>query len=345
MLVIIAAVLSLLLVAYVFAGGSSGADKPPRDRLTDEQAGVTGNADAPPPADPWATLPGSEGQVDETATAPVDDGQGEEIAAPPPPPPPTPLPRAQGQAPPAVSRPAQPPRMVPQTAETPQPRRTTEGPAAAAPRVAARPSFNCRNARTRSERAVCGNSGLANLDRQMAGEFNRAMSGASAAQRAQLQRTRGSFLRRRDACGSQACIAETYRARIREIGSIAGGSAQAARTASPVPRPSAPAATAPAASSAGQGVRPSFNCRNARTRSEITVCGDAGLAGLDRQMAGHFNNAMGQGTPAQRELLQRTRARFLAYRDRCGTAACIAEAYRDRMREINDIAAGRWRVP
>jgi hypothetical protein len=41
-------------------------------------------------------------------------------------------------------------------------------------------------------------------------------------------------------------------------------------------------------------------------------------------------------------MLERTRGRFLAYRERCGSDACIADAYRGRIREIRDIMAGRW---
>ena len=47
----------------------------------------------------------------------------------------------------------------------------------------------------------------------------------------------------------------------------------------------------------------------------------------------------------QRELLQSTRDRFLAYRDRCPTAQCIGDAYVGRMREIRDIMEGRWQPP
>ena len=97
------------------------------------------------------------------------------------------------------------------------------------------------------------------------------------------------------------------------------------------PRP--PAATA----------SPSFNCRSARTRGEIAVCSDSGLASLDRQMAAQFSTAMAQGDARQRSLLQRTRNDFLRYRDNCPTNACIAETYRGRIREIRDISSGRWR--
>ena len=89
--------------------------------------------------------------------------------------------------------------------------------------------------------------------------------------------------------------------------------------------------------------RPSFNCRYARTRGEIAVCGDAGLASLDRQMAAQYYRALSVSTPRQRQLLRSTRDSFIRYRDNCPTNACIAETYRGRMREIRDILSGEWR--
>ena len=108
-----------------------------------------------------------------------------------------------------------------------------------------------------------------------------------------------------------------------------------------VPAPSPPqAAPSPAPTASAS---PSFNCRNARTRGEIAVCGDAGLAGMDRQMASQFNSAMSRADAGERALLERTRGRFLSYRDSCRTDSCVADTYRGRMREIDDIMAGRWR--
>jgi uncharacterized protein YecT (DUF1311 family) len=88
--------------------------------------------------------------------------------------------------------------------------------------------------------------------------------------------------------------------------------------------------------------RPSFNCANARTRGEIAVCNDSGLAALDRQMASQFNSALQSADPRQRSLLRSTRSGFLAFRDRCRSDRCIADTYRGRMREISDIMAGSW---
>lgn len=106
-----------------------------------------------------------------------------------------------------------------------------------------------------------------------------------------------------------------------------------------VDEPAAPADDAPDQPATAS---PSFDCRNARSRSEIAVCNNDGLAALDRQMAAQFGGAVSRAGPQERALLERTRGRFLAFRDRCGTNACIADAYRGRMREISDIMAGRW---
>ena len=117
----------------------------------------------------------------------------------------------------------------------------------------------------------------------------------------------------------------------------------------PQPSTPAPAPTAPPQQAAPQpapkpvNARPSYDCGDARTRGEIAVCNEAGLATLDRQMAAQFNRAIGIADPQQRAALIRSRDRFLAYRDRCGNNACISDAYRGRMREISDIMSGRWR--
>jgi hypothetical protein len=89
--------------------------------------------------------------------------------------------------------------------------------------------------------------------------------------------------------------------------------------------------------------RPSFDCRYARTQGEEAVCGNPTLAGLDQEMAARYRAAVARADPPQSRLLIFTRDRFLGYRDRCPTDACIATTYRGRMREIDDIMANRWR--
>lgn len=112
--------------------------------------------------------------------------------------------------------------------------------------------------------------------------------------------------------------------------------------------PMPPQQTAPAPQelpSPAQPVRsthPSFDCSAARTRGEFAVCGDSGLAALDRQMAAQYARSFANASPEQQDILRETARRFYAYRDRCSTNACIADAYTGRMREMRDIMEGRW---
>jgi len=105
----------------------------------------------------------------------------------------------------------------------------------------------------------------------------------------------------------------------------------------PTPQPVEPAAPPRTASA-----RTSFDCSTARTRGQIAVCANAGLATLDRNMAAQYARSFEIASPEQRELLRSTRDRFTAYRDRCPNNACIGDAYVGRMREIRDIMEGRW---
>ena len=120
------------------------------------------------------------------------------------------------------------------------------------------------------------------------------------------------------------------------------------RTTGPAPQmttPSAPvrapARPAPAASQRPSATAPSFRCGGRRSRSERMVCGSDRLASLDRQMSSQFYSALSRGDDRQRAELRRTRDRFLAYRERCGDESCMAQAYLDRMDEINDISGSR----
>ena len=150
---------------------------------------------------------------------------------------------------------------------------------------------------------------------------------------------------------------------LRNADSIVTPLATLSRTAQPAPQPSvidtnemAPAgpqpqgtATVPPAPPVppphAVTTRPSFDCARARSRSELAVCSDAGLAALDRNMAAQYGRSMAVATPEQQALLRRTRDRFLGYRDRCPNNACVGAAYVGRMREIRDIMEGRWQPP
>lgn len=85
------------------------------------------------------------------------------------------------------------------------------------------PSFNCRSARSRSERMVCASDRLASLDRAMSSLFYSTMSDAGGATRADLRRSRDRFLAWRDRCADERCVAQAYDDRMAEIRDIASG--------------------------------------------------------------------------------------------------------------------------
>ena len=131
---------------------------------------------------------------------------------------------------PAVEPPAAEPRPAPEP-EPPAPRPRAAPEPAPAPKaeapppgpVAARPSFNCRYARTATEKMVCSSSALAAKDRQMASIYYAAMADADAGTRRHLRRSRDAFLAKRERCSSESCVRAAYDSRIAEIRSIVRG--------------------------------------------------------------------------------------------------------------------------
>ena len=115
-----------------------------------------------------------------------------------------------------------------------------------------------------------------------------------------------------------------------------GGPANATQPETGVPQP-AQQQPVPAQAS------PSFDCDHVGNSAEAAICSNPGLAALDRQMAADFQRAMGSADRGQQRLLERTRKRFLTYRNRCATNQCIEETYQSRIREIGDIMTGNWR--
>ncbi len=67
------------------------------------------------------------------------------------------------------------------------------------------------------------------------------------------------------------------------------------------------------------------------------VCSDSRLAAKDRAMSSLFYSALADADPTRRRMLRRTRDAFLAYRERCSSESCVAQAYDGRMNEIRDI--------
>jgi len=96
-------------------------------------------------------------------------------------------------------------------------------PPAAPQTTTARPGFSCANARSRGEIAVCSDSTLAALDRDMSIEYGRAVGVATPEQRDQLRQTARRFYAYRDRCPDRQCMAAAYAGRVREIRDIIEG--------------------------------------------------------------------------------------------------------------------------
>lgn len=143
-------------------------------------------------------------------------------------PPPKLAPVAAPQSPAAA--PAEPMLMPPVTDLAPGPapapaERTAEAataPVSAAP-AAARPSFNCRHGKTRTEKMICASPALAAQDRVMASLYYDLMAGADPATRRHLRRSRDAFLGRRDQCRSEGCVGSAYASRMAELRTLGRG--------------------------------------------------------------------------------------------------------------------------
>jgi uncharacterized protein len=116
----------------------------------------------------------------------------------------------------------------PQPAPEPRPSKVAAAPVSPPPAAKAasggtRPSYNCRYARTTSERLVCGSPALASSDRAMSSVYYRSIAGGGPAAKQRIRASRDAFLARRERCGgSESCIARVYEQRIGEIRRMAG---------------------------------------------------------------------------------------------------------------------------
>jgi uncharacterized protein YecT (DUF1311 family) len=86
----------------------------------------------------------------------------------------------------------------------------------------------------------------------------------------------------------------------------------------------------------------SFDCdSDSLSRIEKTICSHADLAALDNQMADAYRRMLSLArTPAGVTVSQR---RWLATRNRCKYAECVARAYRHRLIELRATPTAGWR--
>ncbi|MCB1405578.1 MAG: DUF1311 domain-containing protein [Rhodobacteraceae bacterium] len=172
----------------------------------------------------------------------------------------------------------------------------------------AQPSFDCGRASTATEHAICRSSTLSRLDSEMAAIYTAQRRSRSEAQRAQLSREQGAWLRERNACGGNTgCLDRAMRDRIATLG---GASRQA-------PRP-------PAAS-------PSFSCSGSLNSSERAICDVPELARLDWALHDAYQRARSRQSSSGQRVLRDQQLAWLRSRNRCGAdAGCLARAMIER---------------
>jgi len=136
-------------------------------------------------------------------------------------------------------------------------------------------------------------------------------------------------------------LAEPFPAQAEPAEPVLAQAQPAPAPAAPAPRRKTIAAASPdSGAPAGGAARPSFSCRHAKTPSEKKVCGSSALASKDRAMASLYYDVMARAEPATRARLRRSRDSFLARRERCASADCVAAAYDARSAEIRSIESG-----
>jgi uncharacterized protein YecT (DUF1311 family) len=103
-----------------------------------------------------------------------------------------------------------------------------------------------------------------------------------------------------------------------------------------------------ACAGAGHAATPSFDCARAATWSEKTICGDEGLAMLDREMAAAFATRQSEVGDIGREQVLADQRAWLAIRDECrdegDPVGCLTGRYRDRIRQLLGLAPARGGV-
>ena len=79
------------------------------------------------------------------------------------------------------------------------------------------------------------------------------------------------------------------------------------------------------------GPQPSFDCKQARTETEKTICSWLDLINLDRETADAYQKLRRQTSFLKRGKVRRDQTAFLASRTACGSGyTCLRKLYKDR---------------
>ncbi|HGL6717929.1 lysozyme inhibitor LprI family protein [Burkholderia contaminans] len=84
----------------------------------------------------------------------------------------------------------------------------------------------------------------------------------------------------------------------------------------------------------------SIDCSRAKTRTERLICSDKALVSADSALASAYYGAIDMA--ADQQAVVRSQRAWLAQRDACADAACIATAYRDRQAALKQVKHAGW---
>jgi uncharacterized protein len=88
---------------------------------------------------------------------------------------------------------------------------------------------------------------------------------------------------------------------------------------------------------AGAAEAQSFNCRNASTADEVTICQNNGLSALDERLSRLYARARSRLRGNEFRALEGAQLEWLDQRRRCGrNRGCIEASYRERIRDLQD---------
>ncbi len=185
------------------------------------------------------------------------------------------------------------------------------------------PSFNCTQARSSVEHAICDTPRLGSADRRLDGMFKQVASGMTVGAIVDITKAQGVWLRQRNACQQQAvreimvaCIERSYGERIAQL------------------RQMLPTQVAPGRPT------PSFDCAAARSTIERLICADTQLADRDRELSAVFARRLESLSLVRQRSLTKEQMGWWATRESCtrGESAdlktCVLNAYEARIQDL-----------
>ncbi|OQW92865.1 MAG: hypothetical protein BWK78_00210 [Thiotrichaceae bacterium IS1] len=173
-------------------------------------------------------------------------------------------------------------------------------------------SFNCTQAKTEVEKAICNNRQLSEADSQMGSLFVQLLKSLSTTEANQLRQEQRNWLKRRDQeCPyDNSCILQMYQQRIAEL----SGKFKSLMTAA------------------------SFNCTQAKTEVEKAICNNRQLSEADSQMGSLFVQLLKSLSTTEADQLRQEQRNWLKRRNQeCPyDDSCLLQMYQQRIAELSD---------